>query len=235
MMPAGTVRRDVLRWGLCFAVVAAAHAAVALVLLRTPADADAEYVTGSAVEVVDLPQTSAPPPAPPPEAPGQEDHQVDEIPPPKEETKPPEQTAEVALPEPEPPHQEMPAQEGNPQPPPPPEVATVEAPSTAGVDEPQRPQPPSVSVLRWQSGLYAEIKRAARYPSTAHGRQGRIEIAVQIDRAGKVLESHIAISSGWSDLDQELLSMVVRAHLPKPPPDAKDADLQILVPMSFSK
>jgi TonB family protein len=48
----------------------------------------------------------------------------------------------------------------------------------------------------------------------------------EIDRNGRVLESHIIESSGLTDLDNELLSMLDRAQpLLKPPNDAQDVDL----------
>jgi protein TonB len=154
----------------------------------------------------------------------------------KEETKPPEQTAEVALQEPEPPkpqpHVEAMA--------PPPSVAIAvpdEKPLTAGVEQPQQSRPSSAAVNRWQSRLSALITSMTRYPSKARarGEQGRVEVTIRVDRTGRVLERHIHKSSGWSDLDQEVLSVVVRAQLPKPPPDAKDDndDLYMTLPINF--
>jgi periplasmic protein TonB len=232
-MPAGTVRRDVLRWGLCFAAVAAAHAAAAMALLYTPASSDADFMAGAAVEVVDLPQTPAATPRPPTDLPpGPEEVQPEDTPPPKEETKPPEETAEVALPEPEPPKPEPPIEQTAP-----PEVMAVpsEALPTAGVES-LKPQPPSPAVLRWQSGLQAQIARFRRYPPKLVGshEEGRVLVRFTIDRNGKLLESRVLESSGSPDFDQEALLTLTRARpLPKPPADMKEADLEVTLPINF--
>jgi protein TonB len=235
-MPGPTERHDVLRWSLCFAVVAAAHTAAVLVLLYASQSSDADFMAGAAVEVIDLPQTPAAMPMPltelPPGPP--EDEQVNTNPPPKEETKPPEQTAEVALPEPEPPKIEPPPEEAKA---PPPSPLQDEARATTAGVELAEPKPPSAALLRWQSGLQAQIARKKDYPARARARheEGFVRIAFTIDRNGHVLSSRILESSGSSDLDEELLSMVNRAQpLPKPPPDAKDTDLEIKVGMRFS-
>ena len=237
-MPAGTPRHDVLRWGVCFAVVAAAHATAVLALLRAPPSSDSDFVAGASVVMIDLPEAPAAMANPPSDlAPGPEEAPSEATLPPKEETKPPEQVAEVALPEPEPPRPEPPAEEK--QATAPPSVAMAvpnEAPPTAGVEEPQLPQPPSAAIKRWQSGLHAVISRMTRYPSKARarGEQGRVEVTFRVDRAGRLIDRTITKSSGWSELDEELFSVVARAPLPKPPPDAKDDDLWMTVGMNFT-
>jgi periplasmic protein TonB len=235
-MPAGTVRRDVLRWGLCFVFVAATHAAAAFALFYAPPSSDSDFMAGAAVVMVDLPETPAATATPPTDlAVGPEEVQSEATPPPKEETKPPEETAEVALPEPEPPKPEPPAEQK--QATALPSVALAvpnEAPPTAGVDT---PQPPSVSVRRWQSALSAQIAAKKGYPPKARARheEGFVRINFTIDRNGHVLDSRVVESSGSPDLDQELLSMVSRAQpLPRPPSDAKAADLSVTVGMKFS-
>jgi protein TonB len=232
-MPAGSrPDPDAFRWGVSFAAVAAAHAAAVLWLLYAPASTDAGYVAGAAVAMIDLPETPSAQPNPASELPpGPQEAPSDAMPPPREETKP-QQMAEVALPEPDPPKPEPPAEERQATAPPP-VIAAVAAPATAGVET---PQPPSAAVLRWQSGLSAEIKRLQQYSLNARtrGLQGSVRISFLIDRAGRVLESHILESSGSHDLDREVLSKVDRAHMPKPPPDVRDADLVINVGMNFS-
>lgn len=237
-LPAGGPDHGVVRWGLCFGLAAAAHAAGVLWLLYSPPSSDADFIAGAAVVMIDMPEMPAAMPTPPSDlAPGLEEAPSEATPPPKEETKPPEQTAEVAFPEPEPPKPEPPADEK--QATAPPSVAMAvpnEAPPTAGVETPQPPQPPSASILRWQSGLQAQIARLKRYPARAAARreEGRVLVTFTIDRNGKVLESHVTESSGSSDLDQEALSCLIRAQpLPKPPPDAKEADLSITMGMKF--
>jgi protein TonB len=223
------------RWTLSFAAVAAAHAAAALWLLNSPSSADSGFLAGAAVVMVDLPEASAAPPVPASDLPpGPEEAPVEQAPPPKEETKPPEQMAEVALQEPEPPKPQPPVEATAP----PPSVAIAvpdEKPPTAGVEEPLQPRRLSAAVSRWQSGLNALIHRMARYPTKARarGEQGRVEVTIRVDRAGRLVDRTVSRSSGWSDLDQELLSVVARAQLPKPPPDATDDDLWMTFPMNF--
>jgi protein TonB len=233
-MLAGRPDHGALRWGLSFGMVAAAHAAAALWLLYAPTSSDAGYMAGAAVVMMDLPDAPAALPNPVTDLPpGPEEAQQDATPPPKEETKPPPQMAEVALPEPEPPKPEPPAEERQATAPPP-MVAAVAAPTTAGVDT---PQPPSKAVLRWQSGLSAEIKRLQQQPSSngrTRGLKGKVMISLLIDRAGRVLESHILESSGLQDLDQEVLSRMDGARMPKPPPDVQDAKLVINIGMNVS-
>lgn len=234
-MPAATARRDALCWGLCFAAVAAAHAAAAMVLLYAPSASDDDFVAGAAVVMIDLPAAPAAMAPSPSDLPaGREEEQSEATPPPKEQTKPPEQTAEVALPEPEPPKPIPPAEERQATAPPSAIALPDAAPPTAGVET---PQPPSVAVRRWQSGLSAQIARQKRYPAKALTRheEGFVRITFTIDRDGRVLDSRVLESSGFSDLDHEFLSMVTRAEpLPKPPADAREADLSITVGMRFS-
>jgi protein TonB len=227
-MPDGTPRHDVLCWGVCFAVAAAAHAAAVVTLLRAPPSSDADFVAGTPLVMIDLPATPAPASAPPTNLPpGPQETPSEQAPPPKEETKPPEQVAEVALPEPEPPPATAPL------------VAIAEptpAPPTAGVDAPSQPQPPSATVRRWQSGLVAQIARLKRYPAKARARleQGVVRIAFTIDRAGRVVESRVVESSGSADLDREFMSMLARAQpLPKPPDEAQATDLSFMMGMQF--
>jgi protein TonB len=232
-MPAGRPDHGLFRWALSFAAVAAAHTAAVLWLLYAPASMDSGYVAGAAVAMIDLPDTPAAQPNPVSELPlGPEEAPSEAMPPPREETKPPQQMAEVALPEPDPPKPEPPTEERQATAPLP-VIAAVAAPATAGVDT---PQPPSAAVLRWQSGLYAEIARLERYTLSGrtHGLQGSVKISFLIDRTGRVLETRILQSSGSRNLDQEVLSRVDRARLPKPPPDVKDADLVINVGMNFT-
>jgi protein TonB len=85
-MPFGSARRDNVRWGICLAVVIAAHLSIALtLLLERPQELD--FGIDEPVVMLDLP-------------PGPKQEESEETPPPEEETKPPETEAEVALPEP---------------------------------------------------------------------------------------------------------------------------------------
>jgi periplasmic protein TonB len=235
-MPAGGSGHGAFRWGLSFAVAAAAHGAALLGLLNSPPSSESGFVAGAAVVTIDLPDAPAAAASPPSDlAPGPEEALSEATPPPKEETKQPEQVADVALPEPDPPRPEPPAEEKQATAPPPVMVLPAEAPSTAGVELPQPPSP--AVILRWQSGLSAQIARAKRYPPKAAERRqyGTAKVAFRIDDDGRVVESRILESSGWPDLDQEALLTVVRAQpYAKPPPGTKPEDLRIIFPLVFS-
>jgi periplasmic protein TonB len=236
-MPAGPTRNEAVRWGLCLAVVVAAHAGAVLALLYAPPSSDADFVAGAAVVMIDLPATPAATPTPPTELPpGPEEMQSEATPVLKEETKPPEPVAEVALPEPEPPKPEPPSEERQATAPPSTMAVPDEAPPTAGVETPQQPQPPSAAVQRWASGVSAQIARLKHYPPHAQARheEGIVRVSFTVDRDGRVVESHVIESSGFTELDQEFLSEVARAQLPKPPAGAKDAELVISIGMKFS-
>jgi protein TonB len=230
----------VLRWGLCFAVIVAAHAGAVLVLLHyMQPPAESGYVAGAAVVMVDLSEMPTAIPTPPKDLPpGPDQAPVEEIPKPKEETKPPEEKVELALPKPEPPKPEQP----EPQPPvdataPPPVMAVpTEAPSTAGVELPQPPSP--AVLLRWQSGLSAQLNRVKRYPpgiAARRRKEGTSKIAFRIDDNGQVVEHRLLQSSGWPELDEEALSTPARAQpFPKPPPGTKPEDLWIQWQVTFT-
>jgi periplasmic protein TonB len=235
---AGRARLGLLRWAFCLAVVAAAHGAVAMVLLRGSPEADHDFTPGAPIPFDLLPMTPAATPSPPRDlAPGPAEAPSEQTPPRKDETKPREKESEVALPEPEPPKPEPPMEER--QATAPPSVAMAvpnEAPPTAGVETP-RPRDPSAAVLLWQSKLSAQIARFKRYPAKAQARreEGTVRMTFTTDRNGRVLESHIIESSGSADLDNEFLSMLVRAQpLPKPPVDAQDVDMSFVMAMRFS-
>jgi protein TonB len=185
--------------------------------------------------MLDLPQAPAPAPQFPVTdlPPGPEVPAVEQAPPPKEETKPPEQFTEVTLQEPEPPKPQQSVEATAP----PPSIAIAvpdEKPPTAGSEV----EPSSAAVREWQSSLSALFRGLQRYPSKAIARRehGSAEISVRIDSDGRVIESHITKSSGSRDLDEEMFALVARAQkrLPKPPPNIKEKDLEIIFAQNFS-
>jgi protein TonB len=232
-MPFESSRRDALRWGICFAVVVAAHGAAALALLHH-ALSDSGFDAGAPVVVIELPEAPAAFATPATElAPGPTGPESEQAPLPKEEAKPPEEVAEVALPEPEPPKPEPPAEEKPPTAVP--SVAmvpTVPAPPVAGAAA-----EPAAAIRRWESGLVAHIERFKRYPAEARARgdHGMARIAFTIDRDGWVRESRILETSGSPELDRECLAMLARAQpMPKPPRQVQTSELSFVVPVRFN-
>jgi protein TonB len=94
--------------------------------------------------------------------------------------------------------------------------------------------PPSQAVVTWQGRLMAHLERRKRYPFGARtrGETGVVYIRFRIDDAGHVLTESIARSSGFRELDNEVLSLVRRAS-PVPSPPA-DAPRTIIAPVKFS-
>lgn len=92
----------------------------------------------------------------------------------------------------------------------------------------------SVSPARWQSRLMAHLERRKRYPSGARsrGEQGTVHVRFRIDDAGNVLSVSLAGSSGFPELDNEVLSLIRRASpVPAPPPGVNKT---ITAPVRFS-
>lgn len=92
----------------------------------------------------------------------------------------------------------------------------------------------SMSPAKWQSRLMAHLERRKRYPSGARsrGERGTVYVRFRIDDAGNVLSVALAGSSGFSELDNEVLSLVRRASpVPAPPPGVNK---NIMAPVRFS-
>jgi len=94
--------------------------------------------------------------------------------------------------------------------------------------------PPSQAVMTWQGRLMAHLERRKRYPfgARSRGETGIVYVRFRIDDAGNVLTEAIARSSGFRELDSEVLSLVRRAS-PVPSPPA-DAPRTIIAPVKFS-
>ncbi|MCX8995972.1 energy transducer TonB [Rhizobiaceae bacterium BDR2-2] len=93
----------------------------------------------------------------------------------------------------------------------------------------------SASPARWKSRLMAHIERRKKYPGGARsrGERGVVHIRFRIDDSGNVLSASLVRSSGFSELDNEVLSLVRRASpVPAPPPGASKT---ITVPIRFDK
>lgn len=79
----------------------------------------------------------------------------------------------------------------------------------------------SLTPATWQTKLRAHLERRKTHPpgSRARGEQGTVYVRFSIDEGGAVLSVSLAGSSGFPDLDQEVLSLVRRASpVPAPPP-----------------
>jgi protein TonB len=92
----------------------------------------------------------------------------------------------------------------------------------------------SMSPANWQSLLMAHLEHRKRYPSDARARgdRGTVYVRFSIDSSGNVLSASLVRSSGFSELDQEVVSLVHRASpVPAPPPGTNRT---ITVPVRFS-
>ena len=89
----------------------------------------------------------------------------------------------------------------------------------------------------WETSLVRQLQRYKRYPSGAQSRneQGVVLLSFSLDRTGHVLAHSIARSSGYADLDNEVMAMIKRAEpLPPFPADMPQARLDLTVPIRFS-
>jgi protein TonB len=247
-------RPELVRWGLCAAVVVAAHGLVMFALVERSGEVEAD--AGAPVVTLELAPIAVAPPAPTRDlAPGplmesESQEQVAEVAPPEERKKPKEEKLveeppapdpEVAMAKPEPmpeegPIDDKPAPVVAPAAPVPtaPQVAPTPAPRVAALEVGQVPRPTSTAVTNWQRLIVAQLERFKRYPPQAQGKVGEARLAFRVDRSGHVLTSRIVRSSGSDALDQEALALVKRAApLPLPPAGIPDDQLSFVVPIRY--
>jgi protein TonB len=89
----------------------------------------------------------------------------------------------------------------------------------------------------WQASLVRQLQRFKRYPPEAQSRneQGVVLLGFTLDRDGRVLAHNIARSSGYPDLDNEVMAMIVRAQpLPPFPANMTQSRIDLTVPIRFS-
>jgi protein TonB len=215
LAPFGMARRDEARWGVCFAAVLLAHAAVALAFLHTSRQTD--FGIDSPVVTLELPESFISVATPLTDLPpGPKEDESEATPTPKEEARLPEPEAEIAIPTP-------------PKPEPPQEQRLATAPPPAAPVS-------AAAVHRWETQLLAHIERFKRYPAAARarGEQGLVQVAFSIDRDGWVRASRLVKSSGSPDLDQEALAMLTRSQpVPRPPERISPSELSFTVPVQF--
>jgi protein TonB len=235
---------DTARWGGCFALALAFHAAGAAALLARWGE-DSDLVANAPVVMVEL----APVPVSPnitqnelPPGPQQSEAEPEPIPekPVEKVELPPDPQAEplAVTPPPKPiekPKENKPKQK---------HASLASTPSAAEqkANRAAAPMPGASShnptaVPNWKSQLVARLERYKRYPSEAQsrGERGVAQLAFSVDRGGGVHNARIVQSSGSSILDRETLSLVERAQpLPPPPPEITGSQIPIVVPIRYN-
>jgi protein TonB len=122
--------------------------------------------------------------------------------------------------------------------PPPPELPKIAA-LPAGPVQGTPTKPIDMKAMQtWVGAISALLERKKRYPPAAHARreQGVAQVSFVLDRQGRLVESHIARSSGAADLDEEALALVHRAQPfpPRPANGVQDEQVHLNVPIRFS-
>ena len=229
------------RWGACFVLAVAFHAAGAAALFARWSE-DSNLVAGTAVVMVDLAPVAVSPNITTDVAPGPLQQQAEPEPQPEKPIEkielPPDPQAEpvVAMPPPkpiEPPKEKKPKQKHA-------SLASAPTRTDQQADRPAAPMPGlssrnSDALPNWKTQLVAKLERAKRYPSEARGDQGTAQLAFSVDRQGGVHNARITHSSGSSALDHETLALVQRAQpLPPPPPEVTGAQIPIVVPIRYN-
>jgi periplasmic protein TonB len=219
--------RDLLRWAAAAAIVVAIHAGAAAYLFFRPEPEEiggvADVVTVELAPIDTTPDAVARDLAPAPET------MIESKPVPQPQ--PQKQTDEVKIEQP--PDASAVLPERAVKPPEKTEEARPAAPRTAGQVKGGAPRiEPS-----WQTSLVRQIQRYKRYPpqAQARGEQGTVLLSFILDRNGHVLAHSIAQSSGYADLDNEVMAMIMRAEpLPPFPDSMPQARLDLTVPIRFS-
>lgn len=95
----------------------------------------------------------------------------------------------------------------------------------------------SAAIASWRDLVVAQLQRAKRYPSGPESRreEGVVTLSFSLGRNGNVLSRGIARSSGNSELDREVLEMVMRAQpFPAFPASMTQSQIALSVPVRFS-
>jgi len=219
--------RDLVRWGAAATIVLSVYAGALAYAFswRSPPEIgdDAEVVTLELAPIDSTPDAQASDVAPAPETmieskalPEPQKEKPEEV---KAEPKPDEAPSEVAIPVAKPPQQT--------------EMTPPPAPYTA---QKVKGGAPAIEPS-WQTNLVRQLQRQKRYPALAQSRneEGVVLLSFSLDRGGHVLAHRIAKSSGYADLDDEVMGMIMRAEpLPPFPPSMPQAQLDLTVPIRFS-
>jgi protein TonB len=89
----------------------------------------------------------------------------------------------------------------------------------------------------WQTSLIKHLQQYKRYPSDAQsrGEEGVVQLSFSVDRSGHVLSRQVVRSSGYPELDAEVMAMIERAQpLPPFPAAMPQPKLDLTVPIRFS-
>jgi periplasmic protein TonB len=251
-------RSDLWRWGLAAVIVLAAHVGLAAGYLLLP-EPDAEGAAASPVVIVELAPLPVAPASQQDLAPGPEMVEAQPTPTPPQQTEPEivqpvpkmEVPAEVTLPEPTPKAAEKKPEEVSDTPssetPPAPQAAPAPRTTAAPRSEqntaaaPAAPSPGSAAnraaIASWRDLLLLRLQQNKRYPASAEARheQGVATLSFSVDRNGRVLSRSISRSSGVAALDEEVMTMVMRAQpLPAFPPAMMQHSVNLVVPIRFS-
>ncbi len=88
----------------------------------------------------------------------------------------------------------------------------------------------------WKTRLLSHLERFKRYPDAARAQraQGTALLSFGMDRNGHVLGYWLVRSSGYPELDDEVLARIERASpLPPAPPELGTEVVQLVVPVRF--
>ena len=121
-------------------------------------------------------------------------------------------------------------------PPPPPQQVQQQPPAAA---EPARVKGGAPQIATsWETSLVKHLEQFKRYPSAAQsrGEEGVVMLSFSVDRTGHVLAHRVVQSSGYPELDSEVMTMIERAQpLPAFPPTMPDAELdEADIPIHFT-
>jgi periplasmic protein TonB len=222
--------RGLVRWAIAGLVVLGVHAG-AMVYLLAVHEPEIVGTTTDAVTIELAPMDSTPDAvdsdiAPAPEAMVEQAPLLD-LPKPQEEPQeqvklerpPDEAPAEIPLPV------EKPPEKAQDSPPP--------APVTA---KPVKAAAPNVEAS-WVTNVVQQLQRQRRYPAAARSRkeEGTVVLSFSVDRSGHVLSRTIAQSSGHTELDEEVMALVMRAEpLPSFPASMPQQKVDLTLPMRFT-
>jgi periplasmic protein TonB len=243
----GPRRRDAARWGVCFALALCFHLAGAAALMAHWRKNDDLVVNAPAImiELAPLPVATRTKPAHLPPGPEQTAAKPQAEPRPVKSAdratlKPePAKTAELSVTPPP-----KPAIKPRPKASPRQRARLASAPSNAeqkslhaAAPAPGAASHNTFALPNWKSALVARLERYKRYPAEAqaHGEQGVVQLAFNVDRQGRVHNARILRSSGSHLLDRATLALIERAQpLPAPPPEIHGAEIAIVVPIRYN-